>query len=209
MSDAVIAALVAGAVSLAVTFGKIVWDDRRERQIRRVALRQKLDTYREPLLAAVDDLGDRINNIRNDDFLIYLNVEGRQRIALLGTLFRFAQLFGWTEALYGNFGRLRFENDMSTKAVGGILRNIGRTLAVDRLDRADASDFMTTQLMIWREEQRRESLELQQLLADLVRELDVDQVLVKVDAAGVLTEPRWATPARLPSDGWRRHAETS
>ena len=92
--------------------------------------REKLDRYREPLLTAVDDLGSRINNIRNDGFLFYLRMRGRERTALLGTLFRFAQFFGWTEILYGSFDRLRFERDKSTKAVADVLRSVGRTLAV-------------------------------------------------------------------------------
>jgi len=154
MSDAVIAAIVAGVVSLLVTFGKVLWDADQKKKERRLAAREKLDRYREPLLTAVDDLGSRINNIRNDGFLFYLHARGRERTALLGTLFLFAQFFGWTEILYGSFDRLRFERDNSTKAVADVLRNIGRTLAVDRLDKADPSDSMTTQLMIWREEQR-------------------------------------------------------
>jgi hypothetical protein len=95
----------------------------------------------------VDDLGSRINNIRNDGFLFYLRTGGRECTALLGTLFRFTQFFGWTEILYGSFGRLKFEMDKSTKAVADVLRNVGRTLATDRLDIVDPSDAMTTQLM--------------------------------------------------------------
>lgn len=245
MSEAVVAAIVAGVVSLLVTFGKVLWDARQKKQERRLAAREKLDRYREPLLTAVDDLGSRINNIRNDGFLFYLRVRGRERTALLGTLFRFAQFFGWTEILYGSFDRLRFENDKSTKAVADVLRSIGRTLATDRLDRADPSDATTTQLMIWREEQRaigevmragddpprcmsfdsfvseydsrfatwfetfasqldpastprRDRLaKLQRLLASLIRELDVDRVLVQADPDGIITEPRWAQPSML------------
>ena len=243
MSDAVVAAIVAGVVSLLVTFGKVLWDARQKKQERRLAAREKLDRYREPLLTAVDDLGSRINNIRNDGFLFYLRTRGRERTALLGTLFRFAQFFGWIEILYGSFDRLRFESDKSTKAVADVLRNIGRTFAVDRLDRADPSDFTTTQLMIWREEQRAigevmragddpprcmsfdsfvkeydsrfaiwfgtfasqldpastpcsdRLAELQRLLASLIRELDVDRVLVQADPDGIVTEPRWAQPS--------------
>jgi hypothetical protein len=247
MSDAVVAALVAGVVSLSVTFGKAFWDHRRLRQEQRLAAREKLDRYRAPLLAAADDLGSRINNIRNDGFLVYFRVEGRERAALLGTLYRFAQFFAWSEILYGYSDRLRFESDDSTREVAEILRSIGRTLAVDRLDRADPPDFTTTQLMLWREEQRaigemmREEgdpprcigfasfvtdyesryepwfrtfasqvdaartprsdrlAELQRLLARLVQELDVDEVLVNVDSKAQVTEPRWARPSMLPT----------
>lgn len=240
-----VSGVVAGVVSLVVTFGKIVWDGRQKKQERRLAAREKLDRYREPLLTAADALGSRINNIRRDGFLSYLDVPGRRRTALLGTLFRFAQLFGWTEILSGTFDRLRFERDASTKAVADALRDIGRALAVDRLDRADPADPTTTRLMIWREEQRaigevmrvesdpprclsfdsfarryderfspwfgtfaaqldpastplsERLAELQRLLAGLVRERDVDLIVLRVDADGDLAEPRWARPSML------------
>jgi hypothetical protein len=246
MSDVVVAAIVAGAVSLVVTFGKIIWDGRRGQQKGRLAAREKLDRYREPLLVVVNDLGSRVNNIRNTEFLVYLGIKERERSALLGTLFRFAQFFGWTEILYGYFGRLRFERDESTKAIADVLAAIGRLLAVDRLDRTDPSDRTTTQLMIWREEQRAigevmragtddaprcmsfdsfakeydsrfamwfgtfasqldpastpssdRLAQLQGLLASLMRELDVDRILVQVGADGNLTEPWWAQPSLL------------
>ena len=245
VSDVVVSAVVAGAVSMVVTFGKIAWDGRQKKQDRQLAAREKLDRYREPLLTAADGLGSRVNNIRNDGFLSYLDVPERQRTALLGTLFRFAQLFGWTEILYGTFDRLRFERDTSTKAVADALRDIGRLLAVDRLDRTDPADPTTTQLMIWREEQRaigelmrvnsdpprclsfdsfarqyderfspwfatfaaqlapastpssERLAELQRLLAGLVRELDVDSIVLRADEDGELIEPRWARPSMV------------
>jgi hypothetical protein len=64
VSDVVVSAVVAGAVSLVVTFGKIAWDDRQKKQERQLAAREKLDRYREPLLTAADALGSRVNNIR-------------------------------------------------------------------------------------------------------------------------------------------------
>ena len=245
VSDVVVSAVVAGAVSLIVTFGKIAWDSRQKKQERQLAAREKLDRYREPLLTAADGLGSRVNNIRHDSFLSYLEVPERQRTALLGTLFRFAQLFGWTEILYGSFDRLRFERDASTKAVADALRDIGRLLAVDRVDRTDPADATTTRLMIWREEQRaigelmrvdsdpprclsfdsfarqyderfspwfatfaaqldpastpssERLAELQRLLAGLVRELDVDLIVLRADGGGELVEPRWARPSMV------------
>ncbi len=71
MSEAVVAAIVAGVVSLLVTFGKALWDTRQKKQERQLAAREKLDRHREPLLTAADDLGSRINNIRNDGSLFY------------------------------------------------------------------------------------------------------------------------------------------
>lgn len=37
--------------------------------------------------------------------------------------------------------------------------------------------------------------ELQRLLSTLIRQLDVDRLLVRVGREGVLTEPRWARPS--------------
>ncbi len=42
MSDAVVAAIVAGVVSLLVTFGKVLWEARQKKQERRLAAREKL-----------------------------------------------------------------------------------------------------------------------------------------------------------------------
>jgi hypothetical protein len=115
-------------------------------------------------------------------------VEGRERAALLGTLFRFAQFFGWTEIIYAYSGRLRFESDADTVEVANKLRAIARTLAVDRLDRTDLADFTSTRLMIWREEQRA--------IGELMR-IDGDPPR----CVSVLTEPRWARPAMFEPDG--------
>jgi hypothetical protein len=93
----VIAALVAGVVSLIVSAGKVGWDYRQQQKERGRHARVSLDTARQPLLASVDDLGSRINNMRHDGFLNYLEVPERRRTALIGTLFRFAQFLGWVE----------------------------------------------------------------------------------------------------------------
>ena len=41
MSDALVSAVVAGVVSMIVTFGKIAWDSRQKKQDRRVLAREK------------------------------------------------------------------------------------------------------------------------------------------------------------------------
>jgi hypothetical protein len=245
MGDAVVAALVAGVVSLVVTGGRIWWESRQAREQRRLAARERLDAFREPLLTAVDDLGSRINNIRNDAFGAYLNGGERERTAVLGTLFRFAQFFGWTEVLYGSGGRLRFESDASTRVVADTLFRIRKALASDDYDRLREHDFRTTRLMIWQEEQRaigelmqvdaatprcvsfdsfvtdyearyarwfetfaselrqpsvpdsNRLAKLQDELAQLVRELDVDAILVRIGTGGAITEPRWARSAMM------------
>ena len=154
MSNTVIAAVVAGVVSLVVTFGKIAWDARQARREQRLASRERLDRYRAPLLAAVDDLGRRVNNIRNDGFLAYLDLDHRRDMAQLSTLFRLAQYLGWVEVVYGYSDRLRFESDRATKAVTDTLGDIGWILAADEFDRTDEDDFTTSRLALWREEQR-------------------------------------------------------
>lgn len=248
MGDAVVAALVAGVVSLLVTFGKLAWDARQARQNERSAARDRLDRYRAPLLASVHDLGGRLENIRNTGFLVYLEVERRRDTALKSTLFRLGQFFGWTEIIYGYSDRLRFESDEATRAVADTLAHIGWVLASDEFDRTDENDFTTSQLMLWREEQRAigelmrqetngeirclgfnsfmenyedqfaswfESFalslqlgsapaahrlaELQRALAKLVRQIDVDQVLVQVGKDGQITEPGWAQSSTMES----------
>jgi hypothetical protein len=154
MGDAAVAALVAGGVSLIVTFGKIAWDARQSSHNERLAARERLDKYRAPFLAAVDDLGRRVNNVRNDSFLAYLDMESRREITLLSTLFRLAQYLGWAEVVYGYADRLRFETDQETRSVAATLGDISWILAADEFDRTDERDFTTSQLMLWREEQR-------------------------------------------------------
>jgi hypothetical protein len=246
MGDAVIAAVVAGAVSLLVTFGKIAWDVRQARRRQHLAARERLDRYRAPLLAAVDDLGRRVNNIRTDGFLAYLEVQGRRDIALKSTLFRLAQYLGWIEIIYGYSDRLRFESEKATSAVAVTIGDIGWILSADEFDRTDERDFTSSQLMLWREEQRaigelmrqegdeprcrgfdsfaanyedhfatwfdkfasqleakpayraNRFAELHRVLERLVRQLDVDGVLVKFDESGRISSPPWAQPSKLP-----------
>jgi hypothetical protein len=169
-----------GALSALTLGGRRSQDSRQRREEHRLAAREKLDRYREPLLAAADGLGSRVNNIRRDGFLGYLDVPERRRTALLGTLFRFAQLFGWTEILYGTYDRLRFEQDASTKLVADGLRDIGRLLADDRLDRTDPADATTTRLMIWREEHRAIG-ELMRIDGDPPRCLSFDSLTRQYD----------------------------
>jgi hypothetical protein len=120
---------------------------------RRVLARSNLDRFRAPLCAATDDLGSRINNMRHDRFLLYLRTERRREASMRTALFRFAQFFGWTEIVHGHADRLRFEAEENTSKVAACLREIARTLALDRLDRSDPSDFTSTRLMLWREDQ--------------------------------------------------------
>ena len=121
---------------------------------RRLAARERLDAYRAPLLSAVDDLGRRINNVRNDSFLAYSEVESRRELAKVSFAFRVAQYFGWVEIIYGYADRLRFENDETTKKVAATIGDIGWIFSFDEYDRVDQDDFTSSQLMLWREQQR-------------------------------------------------------
>ncbi len=154
MEIPVITALIAAFVSLALAIGKIIWDAREKRHERRLAAREQLDRYRAPLLAAADELGRRLNNIRNDNFFAYLGDNHKRELALSSTLFRFAQYFAWVEIVYGFSDRLRFASDQATVAVSKAIGDIAWTLAADEFDRKDPNNFTTSRLMLWREEQR-------------------------------------------------------
>ncbi len=126
----VVLALITASLSLVLTAGKILWDWREKRSDRRLAAREQLDRYRAPLLAAVDALGSRIDNIRNLNFLAYFGTD-RRETAVMSTLFRFAQYLGWSQITYGYSDRLRFEKSDATKSVARLIREIGRTLTND------------------------------------------------------------------------------
>ncbi len=127
------------------------WKDERARaskdQDRQYQAKVVLDQYRRPLMAAADDLGHRINNIRTELFFDrYVSTDDRRReLALRATLFRFAKYFGWVEALDRRLIYLDFEAESNTKSVAVALRNVAGTLA---------SDEYGTTMMLWREEQR-------------------------------------------------------
>jgi hypothetical protein len=123
---------------------------------RRLDADEALETLRAPLLQAADDLGHRINNIQNDCFLSYQKVANqRQETAVLGTVYRLARWFGTLELLYdrAEYSVLERQRNAGPESVLGILREIGKTFATDRYDRA-TSHFTSSKFMIWREEQR-------------------------------------------------------
>src|SRR6185312_13759942 len=94
------------------------------------------------------------------------NIADRRSAALHSTLFRLAQYLGWIEVIYGYADRLRFEGDEATSGVMGMLGDVGWILAADEFDRTDKDDFTTSQLMLWREEQRA--------IGELMRQDDPD-----------------------------------
>lgn len=153
METAVLVALIASLGSVFVAIGNIYWTAHQTRTERHAAVQAELDLYREPLLSAVDQVGNRLDIIRNEDFFFYLETDRREH-ALLSTLFRLAQYFAWTEILYGRSGHLHFAADGNTRAVSQTLELITSTFADDRYDRIEPRDFTSSQLAIWREEQR-------------------------------------------------------
>jgi hypothetical protein len=168
MEAALVVALISSGSSLAVAAGTAVWTSRQQSSLellkrrldrqekeeeRRMDARAVLARYRVPLIDAASDLGHRIDNIRNGQFLAYLDGQHpRRETALLSTVYRLARYFGTLEILYERVNYLKFERDEDTRAVGAALADIGRTFATDEYDRA--GPFYTSRLMVWREEQR-------------------------------------------------------
>jgi hypothetical protein len=150
----VLAALIAGVAGFVLATYKILSDRREKSQERRRSARAELDRYREPLLSAVDELGNRIDNIRKKEFLHYDLDTERAQSALRSTSFRIAQYFAWTEILFGASGQHRFAADKRTRAVNAKLGWVGATFAKDSLDRKNRGQAASSRLMLWREEQR-------------------------------------------------------
>jgi hypothetical protein len=162
MSPGVIAALITAIASLIAAPFTAVWAARSQAQRateeRRVGAKAELDRYREPLLFAANELGNRIHNIRNKEFLYYFGIPDHREHALLGTLFRFGQYFARLEMLYTNLSLMHFEKDKDTKAVAGLIRHIAGTFASDGLRPEELSPtdryVCFDRFMVWREEQR-------------------------------------------------------
>jgi hypothetical protein len=114
---------------------------------RRSEAKVVLDRYRGPLLDAAWQLGDRLDNIRNREFLGYFSQSGsRAQDARRATLFRLAYYFGWREYLRTQVQLMQFENEEDTRLAAAFLNDITRALASDKLDGQWA--------MLWGDEQR-------------------------------------------------------
>lgn len=158
MDTALIVASISGVVALA-TAAFAGWSQlqvtKREKEARAEERRSEakseakvvLDRCRGPLLDASWQLGDRVDNIRNRNFLAYLSKgSGREQDAKLTTLFRFANYLGWREFVRIKVQLLRFENEADTRLVAGFLNDVTWVLASDKLDGQWA--------MLWGDEQR-------------------------------------------------------
>jgi hypothetical protein len=135
---------------------------------------QALELFRVPLQYAAEDLGHRIDNIQEGEFLEYVTVENRRtETALLSTQYRFARFFATLEMLYDRAEFLRLERrlagDSATTPVIETLAEIGRTFATDYYDCADEKNFRSSRFMIWREEQRA--------MGEVARDRDRDVVV--------------------------------
>jgi hypothetical protein len=154
VNTALVVACISGLVAL-VSAGFSAWTQlhvtKQERQgkaeERRSDAKVVLDRYRGPLLDAAWQLGDRLDSIRNRDFLAYLSAaSGREQDAKLTALFRFAHYFGWREFIRTQVQLLRFENEEDTRLAAGFLNDATEVLASDLLDGKWA--------MLWSDEQR-------------------------------------------------------
>jgi len=135
---------------------------------RRLAASEQLDKYREPLILAAVDLWQRVDNIRLKNFRWYFDradSEWRGRIAVLGTLYRFAKYWSVVDQLRRSIGVLRFETDEDTRATAHLLSEIDGTLSSD-------SRFGGRTLMVWREEQRG--------VAELMRSPEPNDTVVSI-----------------------------
>ena len=142
MDTAILVALIAAFASLLATLSKVIWDAVDKRRELRASEQSELRRYRSRLFGAADDLGNRIGNIRSENFFYYLEAkDGRATIALRSTLFRFGQYFTWAE-IYREY--LRLNPDKDPGEVPETLDWITATLATDEPG---------PQLMLWREEQ--------------------------------------------------------
>ena len=105
-----------------------------------------LATYREPLAAAAYDLQSRMYNILCLDFFAkWGDVERRSDDAMVTTLFRLAQYFGWTEILRRRIQFLSFPEAEDTRKVAQLQSDIAQCFLTDRYGRS---------LMLWTDEQR-------------------------------------------------------
>ena len=152
METAVWVALITSATSLIVAGTSLRFQRKRTKEEREEKRRSDakvvLDKYRGPLLAAAADLGHRINNIRHDNFLVYITPgSGRDRQATLTTLFRFARYFGWREILRTEAQLLRFEREADTQLVAALIGDIDWAFSSDKVHDGRRG-------MLWVEEQR-------------------------------------------------------
>jgi hypothetical protein len=113
---------------------------------RSMAAEDVLTRYREPLAAAAYDLQSRLYNIlRMDFFNLYGGDNPRAEEAVMTTLFRFAQYFGWTEILRRDIQFLSFPTAEETTSVIDLQWQVSQCFLTHSYGQA---------MMIWGDEQR-------------------------------------------------------
>jgi hypothetical protein len=153
---AICVALISGAVAVRATLqAKHLAQLNRELDKQAKLFDRKLDAedllkkYSEPLAGAAFDLQSRCWNIVSNDpkfFQKFGSHHERFPDAVMTTLFRFAQYFGWAEILRSEIQYLSFpDKDGDTRAVSKLLGEIGGCVASSEDDQS---------FMIWVDEQR-------------------------------------------------------
>jgi hypothetical protein len=173
MDAGVTAALVTSGASVIVAIATAIWtrtvqheasaasrdlevlkaelEKQSEEARRRFEQEQTTARYRDPLLDAAAQLNDRLRNIQENNFLIYLR-GSRRVIALQTTLYRISRYFGILEIIGSDLTFLRLSSPESTEHAGLLISQIGSAFASDAFDREGG--FETSRFMVWREEQR-------------------------------------------------------
>jgi hypothetical protein len=121
-------------------------DERQALFVRGLQAADVLATYRDPLAAAAFDLQSRLYNILQLDFFAkYADDPELADEAVLTTLFRVAQYFGWTEILRRGVQFLSFAEADETREVARLQKEIS-----ERFLTADYG----REFMIWSDHQR-------------------------------------------------------
>lgn len=118
---------------------------------RKLSIDTAVKLYREQLLLSAEDLHERIDNIRNRGFLVYLRSDlHRSEVAVLSTLYRLAVYLAWVHTMESRIVQLRLAEATNTPGVVDSILRVSVTLSTDQYDCEDGY----SPLMLWREEQR-------------------------------------------------------
>lgn len=147
MDAGVTAALIASGASILVAGVSATMTIRAQRREIALTSEQVMERYRRPLVGAAMDLQTRLHNVLGGDLFVAYAAPGspRREETILTTLYRFAQYFGWSEALNRDLYYLPFEEPGDTRRIRELLAEVMRAFNTDRLGEA---------FMLWRDEQR-------------------------------------------------------
>jgi len=122
---------------------------------RRSADREDFDRYRNPLLVAAYDLGERVDMIRHGGFgeRLRAGAERQRDTTLRSTAFRVARYFAVVELLGAVLSQdAPGHGDAGVRAVAGLVERIGCAFATQALDPVEGAT--RARWVFWREEQR-------------------------------------------------------